>query len=290
MYSAKVLADSVSEPGNVRLTTLEVTFPRMVLSEFNTHRVFSRNSASSRAIPIEKKIKKFLYNPFIPAAFGKNQKGMQSGDALNDEQQQSARDAWILGMHRAVDTAEMLSDSEVHKQWANRVLEPYMWHTAIVTSTYWDNFFKLRISYEAQPEIRTIAKMMQRAMHNSRPKQVKYGEWHLPLFSSRDMDEIKDKIDDYDLGHQRDLNHVARLVSAGRCARVSYLTHDGKRDLSQDIVLAQRLVKNGHMSPFEHVATPAYYPNENTDCNFKGWRQFRNHFERGDHVIPGLDQ
>lgn len=290
MYKAKVLADSVSEPGNVRLTTLEVTFPRMVLSEFNTHRVFSRNSASSRAIPIEKQIKKVLENPFVPEEFGKNQKGMQSEDVLDEASQQSAHEAWMLGMHRAVDTAEMLADSEVHKQWANRVLEPYMWHTALVTSTEWDNFFKLRISYEAQPEIRKIAKMMQRAINNSRPRGVKYGDWHLPLLDDADIDEIKANIDTYDLGHQRDVNHVMRMVSAGRCARVSYLTHDGKRDLVQDITLGQRLVKNGHMSPFEHVATPAYYPNESTGCNFKGWRQFRKHFERGDHVIPGLDE
>jgi hypothetical protein len=285
MYQARVLADSISKPGGMRLTTLEVTFPRMVLSEFNTHRVFSRNSASSRAIPIEKQIQRVRDNPFVPEAFEANQKGMQGGDELDETRQIRARMAWLLGAERAVDTAEMLADSGVHKQWANRILEPYMWQTVIVTATEWDNFFKLRISKEAQPEIRQIATFMKEAIDESYPAEKCALEWHLPLIDEEDVDEVEENWEDYAfLEKHANPTHILRLISAGRCARVSYLTHDGRRDLSADVLLAQRLVADGHMSPFEHIATPLNYPDRYSG-NFRGWRQFRKQFEETNAVL-----
>lgn len=279
MYSARVLADSVSRPGGVRLTTLEVTFPRIVLSEFNTHRVFSRNSASSRAIPIEKQVERVRENPFVPAVFEENKKGMQGGEPLVEGAQAEARAIWALGMQRAIDTAEMLADTGVHKQWANRMLEPFMWQTVIVTSTEWDNFFTLRLAKEAQPEIRQIAEYMKQAMDESYPAEKAPYEWHLPLIDESDIDEVEENYEEYAfLEKHTNPSHLLRLVSAGRCARVSYLTHDGKRDLSADILLAQRLIVDGHMSPLEHVATPQSYP-DRFSGNFRGWRQFRKQFE-----------
>lgn len=271
MFSARVLADSLSVT-NVRLTTLEVTLPRLVLAELNTHRMFSRNSASSRAIPVEKQIERVKQNPFMPEAFGENQKGMQSGETLDETRQIRARMAWLLGVERAIDTAEMLVDSGVHKQWANRVLEPYMWQTVIVSATDWKNFFKLRISDDAQPEIRKAAELMRDAMDASEPRQVNFDEWHLPLFDAEDWDEV---IANFDNPMRK-----ACMISAGRCARVSYLTHDGKRDLQADVDLAERLKASGHWSPFEHVASPLTYPTQ-YDGNFRGWRQFRTDMERG---------
>lgn len=268
------------------MTTLEVTFPRMVLSEFNTHRVFSRNSASSRAIPIEKQIDRVRDNPFVPDAFEQNQKGMQGGEVLDETRQIRARMAWLLGLERAIDTAEMLADTHVHKQWVNRILEPYMWQTVIVTATEWDNFFKLRISAEAQPEIRQIAVFMKEAMDESQPRETASHEWHLPLVDEADLDEIEENHEEY-APDGTGAVQLARLVSAGRCARVSYLTHDGKRDLSADVQLAKRLVSDGHMSPLEHQATPMNYP-DRWGGNFRGWRQFRQQFERSNLVM--LDQ
>lgn len=236
-YEVKVLADSITD--NVRLTTLEIEFPRFILAELNTHRMFSRNSASSRAIPVEKRIEQILADPFVPEVFGANQKGMQAGEVLPIDDNNKACAAWLKAMHYAIDRAHDLKDVGVHKQWANRLLEPFAWHRAIVSATEWDNFFALRCNPDAAPEFRKIAEMMRGAMMASTPEELKPGEWHLPFFGRGDDECSMD---------------VAVRLSVARCARVSYLTHDGKRDVSADFDLYHRLLKAGHMSPFEHAA------------------------------------
>ena len=242
-YSAIIHADSISEGGN-RLTTMEVTFPRMVLAEFNTHRMFSRNSASSRAIPVKKQIQRVLDSPFIPTYWGRNQSGMQAEEELTGTAREQAIQEWLIARDYAVEQVQNLLDLEAHKQLANRLLEPFMWHTVIVTATEWSNFFALRANPMAQPEIRTIAEMMQALYDDSKPQLVKEGEWHLPLIQSNERDGVFEFSED------------AQKISAARCARVSYLTHDGTRDLQADLDLYERLVSGGHMSPLEHVATP----------------------------------
>ena len=142
-YAARVLRDSLS-PAGVRLTTMEVTFPRFVLSEFNTHRVMSRNSASSRAIPSGKLIERALNDPVVPIEWGRNQRGMQAGDVLSEEDAAKALRVWLAARDAAVARARELLELSVHKQVLNRVLEPFLWHTVIVTSTEWRNFFELR--------------------------------------------------------------------------------------------------------------------------------------------------
>jgi thymidylate synthase ThyX len=263
MYAAKVLADSVS-PCGVRLTTLQVTFPRIVLAEFNTHRMLSRNSASSRAIPVEKRIAEVEADPFVPVekriaeveadpfvpeAFGMNRPGMQAGAAVDPAMQAMSRAAWREACRRAVDGARTLVEAGVHKQWANRLLEPFAWHTVIVTATEWENFFALRCNEMAQPEIRRAAEMMRDAMAASAPRKMGIGEWHLPLFG---YDEDGLTFNDNDPGALP--MSEAIKVSVARCARVSYLTHDGRRDVDADLALYDRLLSSGHMSPFEHVA------------------------------------
>lgn len=264
-YEAKVIADSVSLAG-VRLTTLQITFPRIVLAELNTHRTMSRNSASSRAIPVAKQVERVRTNPFIPEAFCANQKGMQAGAVLDADGQTLAREIWLKAANQACETATALASNAVHKQWANRVLEPYSWHTAIVTATEWSNFFALRCSSEAQPEIRTIAEAMREAIFYSGPDQLGPGAWHTPYV---DLSTEPALIGRDDL----------LKVSVGRCARVSYLTQDGRQDPAADAQLHDRLLTSGHMSPFEHVATPA--DDDRTFIgNFRGWRQYRK-------TIPG---
>lgn len=278
------------------MTTLEATFPRFVLAEFNTHRVFSRNSASSRAIPIFKQLRRVLDEPYVPIEFGSNRPGMQAGPALAGDAERAARRQWLLARDDAVrrvlslvagptaapagqDLGACLEQVEeiykgeqrpaewlnVHKQVANRLLEPFMWHTVIVTATEWDNFFHLRCHSDAQPEIRTIAEAMRDAREASEPAALDTGEWHLPLVRPEDHEEglpIEDLI----------------KVSAGRCARVSYLTHAGKRDLSADIELHDRLLSSGHMSPLEHPARPlteAELAQDEWSGNFHGWHPYR---------------
>ena len=262
-FGARVLTDSVS-PAGVRLTTMEVCFPRFVLSEFNTHRVFSRNSSSSRAVPTSKMIERVLQNPAMPAEWGVNKAGMSASEALSDQEAEAARTLWLKARDRAVESVRDLQNYNVHKQVINRILEPFMWHTVIVTATEWENFFSLRCAPNAQPEIQVAAKLMRRAMDESIPRSVAVGEWHLPLVQE---DERTMNIEEL------------KKISAARCARVSYLTHDGKRDIEKDIELCERLRLDRHLSPFEHVATPSN--DADFHANFRGWIQMRKAIEAG---------
>jgi thymidylate synthase ThyX len=241
-HAAKVLADSIS-PDGVRLTTLEVTFPRIVLAEYNTHRAFSRNSASSRAIPTEKMLRMVQDNPYVPTHWGKNQKGMQAEEEVTESDARWAETEWRAARDRAVESAQALLGIGIHKQITNRLLEPFMWHTCITTSTEWANWDHLRRNEMAHPEIRLAAERMHEAMEASTPKLINYGAWHLPLLPEFEEVHVDNSIDWV-------------KVSVARCARVSYLTHEGKRDIQADLDLYDRLLTSGHMSPFEHVARP----------------------------------
>lgn len=287
-YEAKVLADSVS-PAGVRLATLLVTMPRIVLAEFNTHRALSRNSASSRAIPVEKRIAAVELDPFVPEAFGRNQKGMQAAEVLRDEEGERARARWLYACKSACRHARDLADMGVHKQLANRLIEPFLWHTVVVSATEWSNFFALRCHPDAQPEIRKAAELMREAMAASKPRPINFGEWHTPFVEPAEAHDL--------LVGGMNQRGVCK-VSIGRSARVSYLTHDGQRAPEEDVKLADRLSASGHMSPFEHVARPfdsRIDSPERIDVlgqpfvgNFKGWVQYRkgipNEDDFGEHL------
>lgn len=268
--AARVVADSVS-PGGVRLTTLEVTLHRFVLAEFNTHRVFSRNSASSRAIPLKRTIERVLDDPAVPLVFPAEKAGMQGGEPLDTNTTADATDVWHTASLNAVRHARRLQELGVHKSVANRLLEPFLWHTIIVTSTEWDNFFAQRCSPLAQPEIRAAAELMRIALNNGpAPARVDFGEWHLPFINEDDLTDC------------RRAGVDPRHVSAARCARVSYLTHDGHRDVREDELLYDRLITADppHWSPLEHVATPVL--GDATPLgNFQGWAQLRHTFGAG---------
>ena len=256
-YACKILADSIS-PHGIRLTTLQATFPRFVLSELNTHRMLSRNSASSRAIPPEKLIEAVTANPFIPE-FNRRVKGMGVGDPLDAVKAKEAKNVWLEARKSAVKSAEWLVRLDVDKSRVNRLLEPFMWHTAIITATEWENFFNLRCHKDAQPEIREIAKMIYRAREASTPDTLAFGEWHLPLVNS-----------DNPVWSQA----VLASASAGRCARVSYLTQENEEPLLASANRWDRLRKSGHWSPAEHPARCAD-SREFEASNFKGWTQLR---------------
>jgi thymidylate synthase ThyX len=261
-YSARVLLDSVAENG-VRLTTLEVTFPRFVLAEFNTHRQFSRNSASSRAVPTAKLIERVERDPVLPLQWGRNTSGMAASDVLDEADADSARRIWLEARDDAVRHARELLELRVHKQELNRLLEPFLWHTVIVTATEWTNFFELRCAPNAQPEIREAAHRMRDAIAESASQSIGPGQWHTPLLQS----------DEYGLALE-----VRKRISAARCARVSYLTHEGTREIEKDLELFERLQSDRHLSPFEHVATPSDDPGFH--ANFRGWIQMRAAIER----------
>lgn len=292
--SAKIIADSISPDGD-RLTTMEVKFHRFVLAEFNTHRVFSRNSASSRAIPVAKMLVWVQDDPAMPLFWGKNQPGMAATEELDPISKERAIKVWLRMRDYVIEGVNELHEIGLHKQVANRALEPWMWHTAIVTSTEWTNFFAQRCAINpengqpfAQPEMAALAFAMQEAYYENAATDVNYGEWHLPYIQDDDWSWAM-KFGNSNLGvlmcpEATTPWDILKKISTGRCARVSYLTHDGIRDPLEDIKLADKLASANpmHPSPFEHIATPypEYTEGDEPDFlgNFKGWKQYRHFF------------
>ena len=246
-FSARVLLDSRS-PSGARLTTFEVRYPRFIHSEMMTHRMFSRNAASSRAIPIKKMIAAVREEPAMPVHWGRNQTGMSAREEIRAEIAALAQAEWRAALDDALRHAERLSEKDIdlHKQLVNRLLEPFAWITVIITATEWANFFTQRAHEDAQPEIRHIAEMMLARLSREHAAAGGVG----PLASCRSFKTTSTACP----------KKNACKISVARCARVSYLTHDGKRDHAKDVELYDRLLgggANGHWSPFEHVATPA---------------------------------
>lgn len=251
MYDARVLAHSVS-PTGYELVTLAATFPRIILAEANTHRVLSRNSASSRAIPVQRRIGQVRASCFIPEAFGKNKSGMQADELLGEDEDSLARTIWAKAAEDAAMHADALAAIGVHKQHANRLIETFAWHTIIVTATEWANWDALRVSKNAQPEMYKIAGMMREVRLASVPVHIDYGSWHLPLvrrlFGERDL-----------FAEERDLRTRGIdpvKVCVGRCAAVSFERHTVDSTPEKDAVRYDGLRSNGHMSPFEHACRP----------------------------------
>lgn len=226
-FSVRVLADSIAPCGK-RLTTLECSYPRFIHSEVLTHRMLSRNSASSRAIPTEKLIQRVVDDPVIPMYIGANQKGMQAGAELTDLAREIAVREWLAARDSAVDKARSLLAIGVHKQVVNRLIEPWMWITVIISATEWENFFGLRLHKDAEPHFQHLARMMKDAMIESYPVELDAGSWHLPLIKSAEITEVSLR---YPNDEQAAWLELIK-ISVGRCARVSYLTHDGRRGKS----------------------------------------------------------
>lgn len=270
---------------------MEVTLHRFVLAEFNTHRAFSRNSASSRAIPVEKQLAKVKDYPAWPLEWPAEQPGMQGGAHLLDFDLELAQmlfeathdatvdiiDAYFNALKKMYPDAskDELKGHTLHKSLINRLLEPFMWHTIIVTSDEWENFFSQRCSPLAQPEIRAAAELMRDALEASTPQLVRAGGYHLPFISNDDQAWAYNKYG------ANSFTQVLIAMSVARCARVSYLTQDGIRDPEKDLELYDRLItaEPPHWSPLEHVATPG----ESEYGNFNGWVQIR-HIISGEHT------
>lgn len=268
MFEATVIEHSIN-PSGQELVTFQLVYPRFIHSELMTHRVFSRNAMSSRAVPIAKMLQQVRENPATPVHWGANQPGMQAHTQLEGVALEQTQALWLLAARNAADIAEKMADQGVHKQIANRILEPYQWMRAIVSATEWVNWDELRIHPDAEPNIHKLASMMCESRRNSPARMVEVGEdftanWHLPYVSAAERERFPS--DPWFLA----------AVSAARCARVSYLTHDGAApDVEKDLALYKRLVGSRpmHASPVEHQATPIKMQERSN--NFVGWRQFR---------------
>lgn len=313
--TAKIIADSIS-PSGQRLTTMELRYPRFIHAEAKTHRVMSiggveytltqdagfmsdpnlsRNASSSRAIPVEKMIQSVIDDPAMPIYWGKNQPGMQAKVELEGDEKRAAMRAWMDGMNQAVQCTQHMVAIGVHKQIANRVIEPWSHITVVVTATEWNNFLHLRDHEDAQPEIAELARCVRVELELGDPVLRKSGEWHLPYVGLNDWADAEVYLRrgriTRDMPKFPELVELLRKVSAARCARVSYLTHDGKApDIETDLALYERLVGSSplHASPTEHQATPDaqiesfeagnYYldwANPTKHGNLSGWIQHR---------------
>lgn len=270
--SARVVAHSISPAGKT-IASVQLRYPKFIHGEVMTHRVFSRSAASSRAIPVERVIQDVIDDPAIPVHWGKKQKGMQADEEFDVITASILQSNWLAGRDMAIVTARALLARGLHKQVANRVLEPYFHINTLVTATEWDNFFELRCHKDAQPEMRVLAEAIRDALSASDPRLLAQGEWHLPY-----------------VDHVFALEHtwaLALKLSTARCARVSYLTQDGKEpNADDDLELYNRLVVSQpiHASPAEHQAQPdvlldvmgkKQWQHEDQWRNFKGWRQYR---------------
>lgn len=258
MIKATVIKDSIN-PSGERLTSFALRYPRIIHSEFMTHRMLSRSASSSRATPVQSSIDEITKSPFVPSFWGKNQKGMQAVEELEGQEREMAARVWLSARDQALSHVGQMAVWNVHKQIANRILEPWAHISVIATATDWDNFYALRCHPAAQPEMRALAEAMLAAHNASEPVSVDWGLWHLPYVrEGEDLQTIDDKI----------------VSSIARCARVSYNKHDGTQStLEEDQALFNRLLKEKppHASPAEHPAqaTPGRH------ANFNGWRQYR---------------
>jgi hypothetical protein len=260
---ARVLARSKAPCGKI-VTTYEGIYPRMIHDELLTHGALARNSASSRAIPVSKMIRRIIDDPWIPSYIGSNQRGMQAGEELAEADRARAVNEWLVARDFAVAQAEVLEDLKVHKQVTNRILQPWMWITVIITMTEDDNFFGLRDHPMAEPHFQELARAMRAARDAREPRLLAPGEWHLPLFGAENGGHVDDwPALDAMLGDGSFCREVtAAKISAGRCGRVSYLTHDQRHDLADDLRVFAKLAENRpmHASPLQHPCQALDWP------------------------------
>jgi thymidylate synthase ThyX len=270
--SATVVLDSVN-PDRDRLTTLLLVFPKWLQAELNTHRAISKSSASSRAIPVEKTMARVRKDPFVPAWWGANKKGMSAAEEVARPEECAAY--WLSAAESAMAYAAKLKMLGVHKQHVNRLLEPFLWTSALVSATEWNNFFHQRCPADGpQPEMSELANKILAAVRGSEPTSVAWGGWHVP-FGDRYLPGLT--------------REQQVMVSTARCARQSYENFHGEIDHEDDFRLYRDLLLELHMSPFEHCAyadpeprlaegqtvTPPMLSRLALRSNFRGWVQHR---------------
>lgn len=300
--SQLILTSKNGETG-ANLYTFVLTYPRVILAEVNTHRMLSRNTASSRAIPSKKQREKVLYNPFVPISMGANQKGMQAGEELTGWRRWVCIKTWELSRYPMVAASWILDKCGAHKQVVNRIVEPWTWTQQVVTCTDLKNVFALRNHPDAEPHFHELARQMQEQVEAANKLAASldatqddyfqrrldlqglggigvvqvlrpdHGEWHMPFVSINDMtNAICDSM------QRCSPTDAMKQVATARCARVSYyLPENGKlSDAKRDIELCKRLSGSGHWSPFEHVAEPV--KDRSYIGNFFSWKQYRKEF------------
>ena len=267
LMSANVVLASTNSKGK-KIVTLHAHYPRFIHAEIMTHRVFSRNARSSRAVPVSKMIEEVKTTPVVPWHWGLNQSGMQAkmecmnSVVLYEEVPVDRKFAWNYAARKAVSVAEAFAAAGYHKQIVNRILEPFMWIDTLITATDWDNFFELRCHEDAEPHLQDLANLMKRQIENTEHQELKDGEWHLPYIKPEEKDEWN--------------TETLLKLSAARCARISYSPFNGESNIEKEMERYDRLINSHpmHASPIEHQAKAT------SECkryaNFSGgWIQYR---------------
>jgi thymidylate synthase ThyX len=290
--TAKIIADSISVKG-IRMTTMEIEYPRFILAELNTHRMLSKNSASSRAIPVKAMHEHIQASPAEPTYWGKNQAGMQAKVEIDGPDLSEAKYIWGKAKEDALHWAAALASRlEVHKQIANRITEPWMTMKTVISGTEWRNFWWLRCHADAQPEINVLAQKMFELYQQHEPQLLQPGEWHVPYVNTRR--DHRGNLQYLDSNDTTISAEAARIVSASCCAQVSYRKNDDTLEKATKIYRQLIESEPAHASPVEHQATPMYpgvdeyspdawqpgttHVSANGDLwsgNFRGWIQHR---------------
>lgn len=249
--SATVIEDSICN--GHRLLSVECVYPRIIHAEVLRHKDFSNSVSSSRATPVDRIIADCTY---VPSHFYRNQRGMVGGEEITGKALARVQDNWVYAREAAVTSAMHLANLGVHKQHVNRLLEPFSFVRHLITATEWDRFFTQRLAKDADPVIRTLAGCVRDSMALSTPVERSA---HLPYLTAEERKTIS-----YEYTMQ---------VSAARCARLSYLKHDGTpTSMDEDLALFERLKTDGHWSPMEHPAVSR----DGKFANLNGWRSLRN--------------
>lgn len=268
---AKIIADSISAINGKRITTFELEYPRFIHSELMTHRLFSRNAMSSRAVPIQKMIDQVLDNPARPIHWGQNQSGMQANKELVGRNKEYAQILWHKASEVVSDIAEEMEECLTHKQIVNRILEPFQLMKTVLTATEFDNFFWLRCHENAQPEIKELAERIYEQLEWNKCLTIELdvGDWHTPYYEAG-----------YWLQDDETPLEDALAISSSCCAQVSYRLLDDTIEKARKVY--QRLVESTpvHASPFEHQASPMAQPWGDMLGGFVEWSKGETHIDK----------
>ena len=298
IITAQVIADSVSAISGDRITTMRWVYPRIVHGEIMTHRLFSRNASSSRAIPVKRVLKMVEESPASVLHWGANEKGMQASGEVDDVEGMKA--LWLLGAKHASRVAKQMMEKGAHKQVANRILEPYQYMTTVVTSTDFENFMNLRHHKDADPTFAELARVVRVAIDASNPKKLREGEWHMPFVDSRFAPVIRDTRAQFFYDEEGTLITLqeALKISSSCVAQTSFRRENKSLDKAENIYATLIESEPVHASPVEPQATPMGRKEWNARlkarkdlmeegipepetlgtlmcANFKGWRQHR---------------
>lgn len=276
---AKVVLASKPTNGALPLVTMHLHYPDIIHGEVMTHRVFSRNARSMRAVPVQTMLKEVRENPFVPWHWGKNQRGMQASEECNepidcryiplelDVDRISREDAWRHSARVAASMAEAYAQAGYHKQVANRIIAPYTWKHTLISSTSWANFLHLRDHDDAEPHFHDLAGLVREALAGAEYQKLAPGEWHLPYITDEDRARA------YARERVGEANAILQKLSVARSARISYAPFDGDASIERELERYNLLVGSHplHASPAEHQAQVDKYAGDPMSNDFTGY-------------------